>query len=122
VISTANYRCSFCHGTEWVGFKISFEHIYFFSDEMLFRIVQSMGFDLLSWYSIGDGLMPKVNTDKSLITKIKPAIKKLPLVSLAWNGLKNLFSRCSKDTPYDVHGQGHIFVALFQKKGKAIET
>jgi len=46
LVSTPNYACSRRFGERWLGFNASFEHIYFFSADVLQRLAQSTGFSL----------------------------------------------------------------------------
>lgn len=118
IISTANYRCSFRYGMKWVGFQTSFEHLYFFSDEVLFRITKSINLNLLSWYTIGTG-SPAPYGDKTkteiVIQKIKNRLRRIPGVVPLWQMYKDTLRPKSSQKPYELFGQGHIFVALFRK-------
>ena len=59
MISTPNYRCARRLGERWRGFQSSFEHLYFFSDEVLSRMAGVAGLRELAWYTDGHGVAPR---------------------------------------------------------------
>lgn len=46
VLSTPNYACAKRFGADWLGFRTSFEHLYFFSLDSLTRLAAAAGFEL----------------------------------------------------------------------------
>jgi 2-polyprenyl-3-methyl-5-hydroxy-6-metoxy-1,4-benzoquinol methylase len=51
IITTPNYRVGLSQKEKWLGFQSSFEHLYFFSDEMLIRFARKFHFELVSWWT-----------------------------------------------------------------------
>jgi SAM-dependent methyltransferase len=45
-LSTPNYACAKRFGNDWLGFRTSFEHLYFFSPDSLVRLAAAAGFAL----------------------------------------------------------------------------
>jgi len=58
LLSTPNYSGAHRHHSDWAGFNYSFEHIYFFSLDVLKRMAFKAGFDLLYWESTIDPTGP----------------------------------------------------------------
>jgi SAM-dependent methyltransferase len=46
VLSTPNYACTRMAGSDWLGFRMSFEHLYFFSIRVLQQMAFETGFSL----------------------------------------------------------------------------
>ncbi|MFY9268450.1 MAG: class I SAM-dependent methyltransferase [Candidatus Manganitrophaceae bacterium] len=63
VLSTPNYGFGRSIGVEnWIGFKRSFEHLYFFSVESIRRIAIGSNLTLLAYYTSTDGMIdPSLN-------------------------------------------------------------
>ena len=110
MISTPNYRCARRFGGRWAGFQKSFEHLYFLSDEVLGRMAAAAGLDELVWYTIGHGLAPE-HSSRNAVAKVRCLAKRIPGAARVWNLARNL----ATGGRYEIHGQGHTLVSIFQK-------
>jgi len=46
-ISTPNYHCHLKYGKKWLGFTISFEHIFFFDENSIRALLRKTGFEVI---------------------------------------------------------------------------
>ena len=63
VCTTPNYHGAHRHGNQWSGFNYSFEHVYFFSVEVLRRLSARFGFSLEYWETTVDPCGPPYKYD-----------------------------------------------------------
>ena len=115
ILSTPNYRMAKIYGESWLGFQMSFEHLYFFSDEFLMRLGLNFGLLPVEWYSHGSGIMQ--SEPAKLTMELRRTIKKIPGAQTAYKFVKSF--RCAKDlvgNSWERFGQGHRVLVVFRKK------
>jgi len=114
VLSTPNYRCAKRFGNEWFGFNASFEHIYFFSIEILKEMGMQTMMELEYWetstYSGGP-----IGSESFFGRKIRQILDFCFVVKNvgSYHIVKNVhrgLSSCNK------FGIGHTMFAIFKKK------
>jgi SAM-dependent methyltransferase len=109
MLSTPNYRCARRFGANWLGFHASFQHLYFFSDEVLARMASIHGLKEVCWFTAGDG---ECRVGPSEVrTRAKKLIKRVPGFMKLWGAVSPVF----KPQRPDYWGQGHCLTTLFRK-------
>ncbi len=117
LLSTPNYACSQRYGEHWAGFTGSFEHLYFFSKDVLERMAEPAGLQLTYWETStvsGDtsrrpGFLERQGDRIARLASISKEAGLLRAVSLALRRSLNFF-------PY---GNGHtLFVVLTKAAGE----
>lgn len=91
VVTTPNYECGKTLGLDrWLGLNSSFEHLYFFSFDVLRRLAADSGMSFVAAYTTGSGEImdaaPKRRLGRDLLSGIGilPALKRLR----RWLGLE----------------------------------
>jgi len=122
-ISTPNYRCARSLKERWVGFQIAFEHLYYFSDEVLARMATCHGLYPLFWETAENGLS---FAEFEKLHPLRTAIKGIPGVMPLWKllnsiserqpSLRKFVSYISGKEQWTIFGQGHRVLLMAQKK------
>lgn len=114
VISTPNYRMARILGGKWAGFQMSFEHLYFISDDVLDRMATACGLRMVEWYTRGSGIMSE--SKASMYRGFRKLIGRVPGVLWCYNLARDvgLVSR-GAFPPWERFGQGHTLLAIFEK-------
>ncbi|MDD1776995.1 MAG: class I SAM-dependent methyltransferase, partial [Candidatus Helarchaeota archaeon] len=110
-LSTPNYRCARRWGERWMGFQMSFEHIYFFSDEVLMRMATFSALTTLLWATTGTGLWPP---ERAHAFSVRNIVKKIPGITKIWRSL----GKPLKKNPWEFFGQGHRSIFIMRKLQK----
>jgi 2-polyprenyl-3-methyl-5-hydroxy-6-metoxy-1,4-benzoquinol methylase len=122
VLTTPNYACAKLIGADnWLGFKTSFEHLYFFDPVTLSQCGARAGFTTVEWFTKGDDgrfhediVVEQVRGPRFLAKRL---LRQLRLLSLARAIRKSFSTRTS--TPeqhgYERHGNGHNLMMIFRK-------
>jgi SAM-dependent methyltransferase len=76
ILSTPNYSGAHRHGSSWSGFQYSFEHLYFFSVDVLRRMGAKAGLELVYWETTVDPTGPPY--DRTFVSR---QINKVSLLS-----------------------------------------
>jgi 2-polyprenyl-3-methyl-5-hydroxy-6-metoxy-1,4-benzoquinol methylase len=121
VLTTPNMDCGRTVGVErWMGFLLSFEHLYFFSPSTLHEYARQEGFELVAWLTGGgEGLLPQAPKRHSFRDLVKYGLDRLKLFGIAhevWDLLKP--SRPYQVEPkndYIIGGQAHNLFVLLRK-------
>jgi 2-polyprenyl-3-methyl-5-hydroxy-6-metoxy-1,4-benzoquinol methylase len=84
VLSTPNLGCAEAIGYEkWLGFQISFEHLYFLAPEPLKKMAQQQGLSLAAWFTGGGSgafSIPQESRFKSATRKMLEVVKLLDFI------------------------------------------
>ncbi len=116
IMSTPNYRMAKILGDRWVGFRMSFEHLYFLSDEVLMRLGRRFGLSTVEWYGRGSGIMPAEPIKP--IAKLRKAVKKIPGAYGAYALLLRIgLLRTRHRFYWERFGQGHEVLVVYSKRG-----
>lgn len=113
LLSTPNYGCAKKYGEGWLGFRTSFEHIWFFSVETLKKLAMKEGFRLLYWETNAVyGNMPgQMSKGEEFWLKMK---KWLAIEREL--GIKELIKlKLKKGLGFYPYGDGHKLFVLLQK-------
>lgn len=113
LLSTPNYGCARKYGEGWLGFRTSFEHLWFFSVESLKKIAMKEGFLLTYWETSAThgGLREQVSAGEELWCKLKKWIAIEREV-----GIKELIKmKKKKKLDFYPYGDGHTLFLLFRK-------
>lgn len=113
MLSTPNYACADSFGDKWQGFTSSFEHLYFYTADVLKRIACRSGFKLQHWEtSLQEGVISEQeNFCKRQLKRVSTATE---LVSE--NGIgKTISIKLTKIPRYVTHGKGHTLYTVFQR-------
>jgi cyclopropane fatty-acyl-phospholipid synthase-like methyltransferase len=112
VYSTPNYRTARQLREQWIGYHMSFEHLYFFSDETLERMGQQVGLDTVGWRTTGTGQLPPANEGaRGWIKQTLQRTGLLPLVR-SW---KTRWRAARGGEQYNEFGTGHTLLFAFRK-------
>jgi 2-polyprenyl-3-methyl-5-hydroxy-6-metoxy-1,4-benzoquinol methylase len=113
LLSTPNYKCSRRFGNEWLGFNTSFEHIYFFSLDVLTRMASKSGFVIKyveSSKSLGETrTLNFLNRQIERLNTLSFFIKEIGI----HRTIKAVLARTSGYYPYAL---GHNLLAVFMKR------
>lgn len=125
-VSTPNAACGAAIGVDnWVGYQVSFEHLYFFSLDSIERYGKQLGFNLVGWLTGGgSGLVPPPAPPSPFGTFRRSAKKALAKLGLL-DTLRRLKPSAVEDEsqaatfdwsacPYRVGGQAHNLFAIFR--------
>jgi SAM-dependent methyltransferase len=116
VYSTPNYRRARVLKEGWIGYHMSFEHLYFLSDETLARIGCAAGLDVVEWKTTGTGTLPPPNTGaRGALKQMLHASGLLPAVRTLRTRLRAL----GTGETYDAFGSGHTLLMAFRKPAAA---
>jgi 2-polyprenyl-3-methyl-5-hydroxy-6-metoxy-1,4-benzoquinol methylase len=112
VYSTPNYRRARILKEGWIGYHMSFEHLYFLSDETLARLGEAAGLEMVEWKTTGTGTLPPPNA--GLRGWCKQALQSAGLLPLIrrW---KTYWRARSGGEAYDQFGSGHTLLMAFRK-------
>lgn len=113
ILSTPNYTCADAFGDKWLGFTSSFEHLYFYTADVLKRLAFRSGFNLQYWEtSLQEGaILERKNFFQRQINRVSTAIK-----VIKENGISNAVSIMVNKLPaYVSHGNGHTLLAFLRK-------
>jgi 2-polyprenyl-3-methyl-5-hydroxy-6-metoxy-1,4-benzoquinol methylase len=112
MLSTPNYACAKRFGKDWLGFKTSFEHIYFFSLNLLTRMASKAGLFLKyiesSKYLGGTRALNFPNRQIERLKTLFFFIKEIGLHKT----INAIFARSEGHYPYDL---GHAMLTVFKK-------
>lgn len=112
VYSTPNYRRGRILREGWIGYHMSFEHLYFLSDETLSRLGEAAGLEVLEWKTTGTGTLPPPPTG------FRGFCKQTLQALGVWSQLRRLKTywraRQTGET-YEVFGSGHTLLMAFRK-------
>jgi SAM-dependent methyltransferase len=114
MLSTPNYSCAKRYGNQWYGFTESFEHIYFFSRDILERIAGQAGLILTYWESSmfsGDTSRMPGFLDRHI-----DRCARLALMSQEIGFPKALRLAWKRTLNYLPYGNGHKLLVVFQKE------
>ncbi|GIX05141.1 MAG: hypothetical protein KatS3mg114_1010 [Planctomycetaceae bacterium] len=112
LLSTPNYRCARRLGSRWIGYHMSFEHLYFFSDETLSRMGQAAGLEPIIWKTTGSGVMPDaIPTSRRFL---KGLLQHLRCLDLA-RELRTWWQGWHQAETYEWWGSGHTLLMVFQR-------
>jgi len=117
VISTPNYECGKMIGVEnWRGFHQSFEHLHFFSYDILRRYAESHQLSVLCWFTgCGNGLKDgSKNTSFQVRDFLKKLLKKMRLIDIV-RKIRN-YHGVLNDNIYRSQGYSHDLLIIFKKK------
>jgi 2-polyprenyl-3-methyl-5-hydroxy-6-metoxy-1,4-benzoquinol methylase len=117
LMSTPNYHGAIRYGNDWSGFNYSFEHIHFFSIEVLRKMAIRSNLKLEYWETSLDPTGPPYG-----LSFVKRQINKVWIICMLSKdiGVKKTIKRISGKYPlYFPYGNGRTITALFQKKGAA---
>lgn len=64
ILSTPNYTCTKRFGKDWLGFKTSFEHMYFFSEKSIEKMVEKFNMCVAYWETSKHPGMMLLNREK----------------------------------------------------------
>ena len=114
ILSTPNYSGAQRHGERWSGFNYSFEHIYFFSVEVLKRLASKAGLELVYWESTIDPTGPPY--DRTFWYRQINKLNILSSLILEKGLLKALCLVVRKRSPlYFPYGNGRTITLIFKK-------
>jgi 2-polyprenyl-3-methyl-5-hydroxy-6-metoxy-1,4-benzoquinol methylase len=112
VYSTPNYRKARVLKEAWIGYHMSFEHLYFFSDETLARMGHAAGLEVAAWKTTGTGTLPPPNEGaRGWLKQTLQATGLLPLVRNVRTRLRAL----GTGETYEEFGSGHTLLMAFRK-------
>jgi 2-polyprenyl-3-methyl-5-hydroxy-6-metoxy-1,4-benzoquinol methylase len=112
MLSTPNYACAKRFGKDWLGFKTSSEHIYFFSLNVLTRMASKSGLFLQyveSSKSLGG--TRTLNFPNRQVERLKTLFFFIKEIGLH-KTIKAIFARSEGHYPYDL---GHAMLTVFEK-------
>jgi 2-polyprenyl-3-methyl-5-hydroxy-6-metoxy-1,4-benzoquinol methylase len=112
ILSTPNYSCVNRHGDQWFGFRTSFEHIYFFSVEVLMRMAAKSGLVLKYWEtSFGTG----GNSGGGFLRRQIERSYIFSVFSKEFGVPRAIHLFLDKSARYQPFGSGHTLMAVFEK-------
>ena len=114
LLSTPNYGCAKKYGEGWLGFRTSFEHIWYFSVESLKKIAIKEGFQLLYWETstVYGNLPGQLSKGEEYLLKIK---KWLAIRKRIGDQRTDQVEKKEKKLNFYPYGDGHTLFVLFQK-------
>jgi hypothetical protein len=113
MLSTPNYSCADSFGDKWLGFTSSYEHLYFYTADVLKRLAFKSGFILQYWEtSLQEGaIFEQRNFLQRQIKRVNTAAE-----LINENGISKTVSLHLSKTPgYVSHGKGHTLMAILSK-------
>lgn len=112
MLSTPNYACAKRFGEEWFGFRTSFEHIYFFSINVLARMASKSGFALKHMESSKSlGATRSLSFPGRQVERLKTLLFFIDEIGF-FKTTKAIFARSEGHYPY---GLGHAIITVFEK-------
>jgi len=112
MLSTPNYACAKRFGEEWLGFRTSFEHIYFFSLNVISRMASKSEFNLRyieSSKSLGG------TRSLNSVTRQFERLKTLFFFMTEIGFLKTLKAIITRSEGHYPYGVGHSMITVFEK-------
>jgi len=117
VMSTPNYACANRYGKDWVGFKTSYEHLYFFTLDVLKRMAFKSGFILKYWETSMASGGPQQKQKSEYIELQKNRLIKLSYFISEYELPLAVSKFIKKEEGYSPYGSGHNLVVVFEKNG-----
>jgi len=114
VISTPNYQCGKVVGFDrWLGFSMSFEHLYFFTPTVLIRYANEQRLSVVDWFTGGgSGVSPEQYKRQPIVrTLAKGIFSKMGLLEFARQTKSKLIRRSHG---YQRHGNLHTLYIVFR--------
>jgi SAM-dependent methyltransferase len=112
VLSTPNLACGDAIGVdEWLGFKASFEHLYFFSGQTLDRLAERAGFAPVRQYGLGSGRVESVATASGRRGAVRSVLARFGLLDLA----RAVRARSQRRAAYAEGEVGHNLLATYRR-------
>lgn len=113
LISTPNYACAQRYGREWYGFNYSYEHLYFYSIDVLKRMAYKAGLRLKYWETSAfqGGPVKQENCFSRQVSRGRRASTLIDKYGFS-GGIMRFINRVQMYKPY---GSGHTLVAVFEK-------
>ena len=111
VLSTPNYDEGRAVDAErWLGFRISLEHLYFFSATSLDALARNAGLTPVAYFGAGSGLWTPAALESKRLARVKQALRALRLL---W--LVRAARAAIRSTPrYAIGTRGHSLVAVYR--------
>ena len=109
VLTTANYECAQVTAADhWMGFLMSFEHLYFLAPAILSRMGNQAGLRMIDFYTGGTGRMPVA--DSRIRSAMRWSLRQARLLALC---------RCIRKSTrpgsfYRPKGRGHSLLIAFR--------
>jgi SAM-dependent methyltransferase len=116
VFSTPNYRKARILKQGWIGYHMSFEHLYFFSDETLARMGRAAGLDVIEWKTTGTGTLPPPNAGPR--GQLKQLLYRSGLLPFA-RSVRTRWRALGTGETYEPFGSGHTLLMAFRKPSTA---
>jgi SAM-dependent methyltransferase len=114
LLSTPNYASGQRYGNQWYGFTGSFEHLYFFSKDVLERMAQKVGLNLTYWESsTASGDTSRI---PGFIDRRVDWLARLSAMSREIGLSQALRLARRRSLNYLPFGNGHKLVVVLQKK------
>ena len=115
ILSTPNYECGKTVGVEqWFGFQSSFEHLYFFTPDVLSKCAARAGLTTIDWMTDRESGIMNANapSKQDRLRLIKDGLRAVGLLKAA-----QALRRSLKPEPssYHSHGRGHNLLMILQK-------
>jgi len=108
LLSTPNYACARELGERWLGFQTSFEHLFFFTREVLNCMTGRIGFRELYCETSGNCTSPQT-AGPAFRRTLRRAIATIPGARLLWRWVQRRPDRWVR------FGWGHRLLAIYEK-------
>lgn len=120
VLSTPNLDCGKAIGVErWLGFNISFEHLFFFTPDVLSRFADQEGFRTKFYMTGGNGIYYNMST-MTLRDRVRDILHELRLLESLRKVKRALLGSPAAPVwnppQYSAGGTGHNLVMCLEKK------
>lgn len=113
MLSTPNYVCTDTFGDRWIGLTSSFEHLYFYSADVLKRLAFRSGFVLQHWEtSFPDGAMLE---QRNFFLRQMKSMNTATELLKEYGIRKSVSIKMNKIPRYVTHGKGHTLFTVFKK-------
>lgn len=116
LVSTPNFACAQRFGEEWFGFNFSYEHLYFFSIDVLKRMAHKSDLQLKYWETSAfqGGPIKKENFFVRQVSRVH----KVSLLINEYGLISGIMKFINKEQIYKPYGSGHTLFAIFEKNSK----
>lgn len=113
VLSTPNYACTKRFGNEWFGFNASFEHVFFYSSNVLVKMMLKEEF-YLSYIESSKflGSRRSINTLKQYVERLKTILLFIKEMGV----IRTIEGLVTRTKGYYRHGLGHSLLLVFENR------